>query len=41
MGNANVKKKVIRMRDDILGTGEHIDVPVPGDKEKITKNDTK
>ena len=29
------------MGGDILRTGEHVDIPVLGDKEKVTKNGTK
>jgi len=29
------------MGDDILRTGKHVDIPVPGDKEKIARTGTK
>ena len=40
MGKVNVTN-VIWMGDDILRTGEHVHIPVPGDKEKIAKTGTK
>jgi hypothetical protein len=40
-GKSKCDKKVIRMGDDILQTSKHIDIAVPGDKEKIAKNGTK